>query len=160
MIASDMMTDKSGRTQMNIICINDSGVVFAEAVDCKAEMKSGAFIAGILRLIIERVRPEHVVALCMDGGSNYKSACKLLQKDFRHIEVYIEAWVMDGAWWKKAEFFVQLMELPYPVMGRTDSSAKGMMGVIYDIMLQLTEELDALLDGKDSRLSRADKEGV
>ncbi|CAI5504349.1 unnamed protein product [Closterium sp. Naga37s-1] len=82
-----MMTYKSLHAQMNIICIKDIGVVFAEAVDYKAETKSGEFIAGILRPIIERYGPEHVVALCMGGGSNYQSACKLLQKDFPHIEV-------------------------------------------------------------------------
>ncbi|CAI7931066.1 unnamed protein product [Closterium sp. NIES-54] len=70
-IASDMMMDKCGRAQMNIICIDDSGAVFIETVDCKAEAKSGVFIAGILRPVIEKVGPEHVVALCTDGGSNY-----------------------------------------------------------------------------------------
>ncbi|CAI7798474.1 unnamed protein product [Closterium sp. NIES-54] len=81
-----MMTEKSLRAQMNIICINDIGVVFVEAVDYKAETKSGEFIAGILRPIIERVGPEHVVALCMGGGNNYQYACKLLQKDFPHCQ--------------------------------------------------------------------------
>ncbi|CAI7775023.1 unnamed protein product [Closterium sp. NIES-54] len=65
---------------------------------------------------------------------------------------------MDAAWWKKAEFFVQLMELPYLVMRRTDSAAKGMMGVMYDIMLQLTKELDLLLAGKDCKLKAVEKE--
>ncbi|CAI5512376.1 unnamed protein product [Closterium sp. Naga37s-1] len=53
-IASDMMRDKSGRAQMNIVCINASGAVFQEAVDCKAETKTGAFIVSVLRPIIEK----------------------------------------------------------------------------------------------------------
>ncbi|CAI5996680.1 unnamed protein product, partial [Closterium sp. NIES-64] len=85
-IASDMMRDKSGRAQMNILCINASGAVFQEAVDCKAETKSGAFIMSVLQPVIEKVGPEHVVAICTDGGSNYVSAAKLLQKKYPHIE--------------------------------------------------------------------------
>ncbi|CAI7733651.1 unnamed protein product [Closterium sp. NIES-53] len=67
---------------------------------------------------------------------------------------------MDSAWWKKVDVFVQVMELFYNVMRRTDSVAKGMMGQLYDNMLQLTEELDKLLDGRECMLSRADKEKV
>ncbi|CAI6012252.1 unnamed protein product [Closterium sp. NIES-65] len=85
-IASDMMRDKSGRAQMNILCINASGAVFQEAVDCKAETKSGEFIVSVLQPVIEKVGPEHVVAICTDGGSNYVSAAKLLQKKYPHIE--------------------------------------------------------------------------
>ncbi|CAI5980750.1 unnamed protein product [Closterium sp. NIES-64] len=123
---------------MNIICINHTGVVFAEAIDYKAKTKSGEFIAGILRPIIVRCT----------------RAC------LRSPKLHVKGWVMDGAWWKKAEFFVQLMELPYMLIRRTASAAKGMMRVIYDIMLQLTEELDTLLEGTDCRLSKVDKEGV
>ncbi|CAI7783672.1 unnamed protein product [Closterium sp. NIES-54] len=67
---------------------------------------------------------------------------------------------MDSAWWKKEDVLVQVMELFYNVMRGTDSTAKGMMGQLYDNMLQLTEELDKLLDGRECKLSRADKEKV
>ncbi|CAI7890878.1 unnamed protein product [Closterium sp. NIES-54] len=82
-----MMQDKGGRAQMNIICINDNGAVFIEAVNCKAATKSGVFIVGVLRPIIERIGAEHVVALCTDGGSNYKAAGKLLQKEWPHLDL-------------------------------------------------------------------------
>ncbi|CAI7735440.1 unnamed protein product [Closterium sp. NIES-54] len=82
-IASDMMQDKGGRAQMNIICINDNGAVFVEAVDCEAATKSGVFIVGVLRSIIERIGAEHVVALCTDGGSNYKAASVYTQNTIR-----------------------------------------------------------------------------
>ncbi|CAI5975174.1 unnamed protein product [Closterium sp. NIES-64] len=85
-IASDMMRDKSGRAQMNIICINDNGAVFQEAVDCKAETKSGAFIVSVLQPIIEKIGSQHVVAFCSDGGSNYVSASKKLQEIYPHLE--------------------------------------------------------------------------
>ncbi|CAI7746544.1 unnamed protein product [Closterium sp. NIES-54] len=85
-IISDMMTDKIGRGQMNIICINASGAVFQQAVDCKAKTMSGAFIVRVL-LIIEKVGPKHVDAICTDGGTNYVSAGKLLQKKYPHIEI-------------------------------------------------------------------------
>ncbi|CAI5964204.1 unnamed protein product [Closterium sp. NIES-65] len=263
-ISSDMMQDTSGRAQMNVICINDTGAVFVEAVDCKAATKSGSSIAGVLQPIIERIGAEHVVALCTDGGSNYKAAGKLLQKEWPHLDLVLcathvmdllmedigkmdwaqvivtqadniinfvrshqwtraflrlpemhgekkslqalrtagtrfgtqyiavsrlreirpqlqamvahkdwaekggdtltgadfEGWVSDTAWWKKVDFFVQLMEVFYIVMWRTDSAAKGMMGQLYDIMLQLTEELDKLLDGRECKLSRVDKDKV
>ncbi|CAI5950835.1 unnamed protein product [Closterium sp. NIES-65] len=211
-IASDMMTDKSGRAQMNILLLNDAGAVFVKAVDCKMELKSGAFVAGILRPIIKKIGPENVAVLCMDGGSNYASACKLLQAEWPHIEHVpcathvldllmedigkmewardvlrsqllqmvvhdgwkkmkgkkgtkekkttacdFEAWVMDVDWWEKAGFFLQMMEVPFMVMRRTDSQAKGMMGAIYDIMLQLTEDMAKLLDGDMCKLKEEEK---
>ncbi|CAI5463704.1 unnamed protein product [Closterium sp. Yama58-4] len=258
------MRDKSGHEQMNIICINDSGAVFQGAVDCKAETKSGAFIVSILQPIIEKIGPQHVVAFCTDGGSNYVSAGKLLQKMYPHFEIVpcathvlyllmedigkmdwaqevvpvandiisfvrshtwtraflrcpelhgeerslqplrsagtrfgtnfivvsrllqihsqltqmvthkdweekggstltgktFAASVLDVEWWKKAKTFVKVMELPYKVMRRTDGEAKGRMGELYDIMLQLTEDLRELLEKDDSGLKRVDKEGV
>ncbi|CAI7862601.1 unnamed protein product [Closterium sp. NIES-53] len=224
---------------MNIICINDTGAVFVEVVDCKAATKSGAFIVGVLRPIIERIGEEHVVALCTDGDSNYKAAGKLPQKEWPHLDFVLcathvmdllmedigkmdwaqvivtqadniinfvrghqrtcaflrlpqlhgeqkslqalrpagtrfgtqyiamsrlrairpqltamvahkdwaekggntlmgsdfEGWVSDPVWWKKVDFFVQLMEVFYIVIRRTDSAAMGMMGQLYDIML-------------------------
>ncbi|CAI5966215.1 unnamed protein product [Closterium sp. NIES-64] len=71
-----------------------------------------------------------------------------------------EAWVMDVDWREKAGFFVQLMEVPFMVMRRTDSQAKGMMGAIYDIMLQLTEDMAKLLDGDMCKLKEEEKEEV
>ncbi|CAI5996681.1 unnamed protein product [Closterium sp. NIES-64] len=52
------------------------------------------------------------------------------------------------------------MALPYKVMRKTDGPAKGMMGAMYDMMLQLTEDLSALLESADCPLSDADKEGL
>ncbi|CAI5498629.1 unnamed protein product [Closterium sp. Naga37s-1] len=46
--------------------------------------------------------------------------------------------VMDDEWWTKATYLVELLALPFKVMRATDSNAKGMMGTIYDLMLQLT----------------------
>ncbi|CAI5504358.1 unnamed protein product [Closterium sp. Naga37s-1] len=73
-------------------------------------------------------------------------------------EEQFEGWVMDGVWWKKAEFFVQVMELPFIVMRRTNSEAKGMMGAIYNIMLQPTDELTTLLDSEECRLKEEETE--
>ncbi|CAI5982153.1 unnamed protein product [Closterium sp. NIES-65] len=209
------------------------------AVDCKAVTKSGKFIASVLRPIIERIGAEHVVALCTDGGSNYKKAGKLLRKEWPHLEIVpcathvldllmeevgkmewaqvvvtqadnmisfvrghqcmraflrgrelhgekkslpltamvthkdwlerggstvtgadFDGWVMDQGRWKKVDVNLQVMDLFYNVMRRTDSEAKGMMGQLYDIMLQLTEELDKLLEGRECKLKSADKEKV
>ncbi|CAI5931735.1 unnamed protein product [Closterium sp. NIES-64] len=244
--------------------IEKAGAVFQEAVDCKAETNSGAFIMSVLQPVIEKVGPEHVVAICTDGGSNYVSATKLLQKKYPHIEFvpcathvldllledfdsmawaqevvpvatdmisfirshtwtraflrcpelhgeekslqplrpagtrfgtqYIavsrlreirpqltamvthkdweekgrkqltgkdfEASVLDVEWWAKVDTFVNVMALPYKVMRKTDGPAKGMMGAMYDMMLQLTEDLSALLESADCPLSDADKEGL
>ncbi|CAI5938228.1 unnamed protein product [Closterium sp. NIES-64] len=65
----------------NVLLINNSGAVFVESIDTKMEMKTGGYIASILRPIIEKVGPENVVALCFDGGSNYAAACKVLMRD-------------------------------------------------------------------------------
>ncbi|CAI6008264.1 unnamed protein product, partial [Closterium sp. NIES-65] len=85
-VASDIFSDKAGRPQANVLLINDSGAVFVESIDTKMEMKTGGYIAGILRPIIEKVGPENVVALCFDGGSNYAAACRVLMREYPHIE--------------------------------------------------------------------------
>ncbi|CAI5988693.1 unnamed protein product [Closterium sp. NIES-65] len=263
-IASDMMKDKSGRAQMNVVFINASGAVFQEAFDCKAETKTGAFIVSVLQPLIEKLGPEHVVAICMDGGSNYVSAGKLLQKKYPHLEFvpcathvldllledfggmdwaqevvsvatdmitflrshtwtraflrcpelhgekkslqplrpagtrfgtqYIvvsrlkeirqhlvnmvthtdwtekgrkqqtgttfEKAVMDVEWWGKVDTFVMVMELPYKLMRKTDGPAKGKMGALYDMMLQLTVDLTELLERADCKLKESEKEDL
>ncbi|CAI5499316.1 unnamed protein product, partial [Closterium sp. Naga37s-1] len=62
-IASDMFSDTAVRPQANVLLINDSGAVFVESIDTKMEIKTGGYIAGILRPIIEKVGPENVVAV-------------------------------------------------------------------------------------------------
>ncbi|CAI7833803.1 unnamed protein product [Closterium sp. NIES-53] len=54
--------------------------------------------------------------------------------------------IMDETWWKTAEFFTKLMAKPFAVMRATDATTKGMMGRLYDSMLQLTEDVDDILD--------------
>ncbi|CAI5479571.1 unnamed protein product [Closterium sp. Yama58-4] len=260
-LSSDIMTDKNGRPQANVLLINDYGAVFTESVDCKLEQKTGSYIASVLRPIVKKVGPEHVVSLCVDGGSNYASAFKELALEWPHIEfvpcathvmdllmedvgrmdwaknvveraneiityvrshhftrgylrspqvqggkgkqvlkpagtrfgtqfiavsrlcevrvslvqmVLSEDWVefaktrkegaasfksniMDDPWWKKAPYFSALLKLPFVVMRATDSTKKGMMGRIYDMMLQLTEDVNAKLEEADEVLTRADK---
>ncbi|CAI5480248.1 unnamed protein product [Closterium sp. Yama58-4] len=259
-VSSDLMTDRCGRPQANVMLVNDSGAVFVEAIDCNMESKTGGYIASLLRPIIEKVGPQNVVALCMDGGSNYGAACKELMADWPHIEYvpcathvldllledvgkitwckdivdqcgdmityvrnhhftrnYLRSkkvkggkgkqlvkpagtrfgtnyialsrlvelrstlsqmvlseefanWsagarkttadtfrgqVMDDAWWKNAAYLAELLAIPFKVMRATDSSAKGMMGTIYDLMLQLTEDVNDKLEAGEKTLPRA-----
>ncbi|CAI5948098.1 unnamed protein product [Closterium sp. NIES-64] len=63
-----------------------------------------------------------------------------------------EAMIMDAVWWKGAEFFVALLKIPFVVMRKTDSTAKGMMGRMYDLMLQLTEDINAKLEEEEAGL--------
>ncbi|CAI5955388.1 unnamed protein product [Closterium sp. NIES-64] len=259
-VSSDLMTDRCGRPQANVMLVNDSGAVFVEAIDCNMESKTGGYIASFLRPIIEKVGPENVVALCMDGGSNYGAACKELMADWPHIEYvpcathvldllmedvgkiswckdivdlcgdmityvrnhhftrnYLRSnkvkkekgkqlvkpagtrfgtnyialsrlielrstlsqmvlseefanWsagarkqtadtfrgqIMDDAWWKNATYPAELLAIPFKVMRATDSSAKGMMGTIYDLMLQLTEDVNDKLEAGEKILPRA-----
>ncbi|CAI5496673.1 unnamed protein product [Closterium sp. Naga37s-1] len=65
-VSSDMMTDRCGRPQANILLVNDSGAVFEQAVDCNMESKTGGYIASLLRPVIDKVGPENVVAVCTD----------------------------------------------------------------------------------------------
>ncbi|CAI7852584.1 unnamed protein product [Closterium sp. NIES-53] len=46
-VSSDMMTDRCGRPQANILLVNDSGAVFEQAVDCNMESKTGGYIASL-----------------------------------------------------------------------------------------------------------------
>ncbi|CAI5951636.1 unnamed protein product [Closterium sp. NIES-64] len=70
------------------------------------------------------------------------------------------AQVLDTAWWKTAEFFTKLMQLPFKAMRMTDGEAKGMMGRIYDVMLQLTEDVEALVDANEEQLCISDKKQI
>ncbi|CAI7824773.1 unnamed protein product, partial [Closterium sp. NIES-54] len=85
-IASDMMTDVAGRAQANIMFINDFGAVFLESVDCDMLKKTGTYIAGMLKPVVEKVGPNKVVAFCTDGGSNYAKAGRKLLEEWPHIE--------------------------------------------------------------------------
>ncbi|CAI5994048.1 unnamed protein product [Closterium sp. NIES-64] len=239
---------------VNVLLVNDSGAVFTDSIDCNMERKTGGYVAGILRPVVEEVGPENVVAFCMDGGSNYAVAVKQLLQEWPHIQdvpcdthaldllmedvgkmgwakpvvdkggeissfvrnhhwtrgylqkpelvegkvlqalkpagtrfgtnyiaisrlcamhgsltkmVTSEGWkewavggrkkscdgfsalIHDAAWWKTAEFFVALLKLPFKVMRQTDGHAVGMMGRLYDLMLQLTEDVGGLLDADE-----------
>ncbi|CAI5480502.1 unnamed protein product [Closterium sp. Yama58-4] len=68
--------------------------------------------------------------------------------------------VMDVEWWGKVDTFVKVMELPYKLMRKTDGPAKGMMGALYDLMLQLTVDLTELLERADCKLEESDKEAL
>ncbi|CAI7906852.1 unnamed protein product [Closterium sp. NIES-54] len=85
-VSSDMMTDRNGRPQANVLLVNDSGAVFTDCIDCNMERKTGGYVAGILRPVVEEVGPENVVAFCMDGGSNYAVAVKQLIREWPHIQ--------------------------------------------------------------------------
>ncbi|CAI5958305.1 unnamed protein product [Closterium sp. NIES-64] len=86
-IASDMMSDRNGRAQANFLCVNEDGAVFMESVDRGMERKTGRYIASLIRPVITKVGPENVVALCMDGASNYAAATREIVKEWPHIEI-------------------------------------------------------------------------
>ncbi|CAI7809651.1 unnamed protein product [Closterium sp. NIES-53] len=265
-VASDMFSDKAGRPQANVLLINDSGAVFVESIDTKMEMKTGSYIAGILRPIIEKVGPKNVVALCIDDGSNYAAACRELMTEYPHSEhipctthdldllmedigkmgwakdivtrgdtlisfvrnhhftrgymrselvnggkakqvlkpagtrfgtnyiainrlcevrvgltqmVLSDDWcewttaakrvgadtfkdnIIDATWWTHADFFAKLMKLLFVVMRKIDSDAKGMMGRLYDLTLQLTEDIrDFLNEHAEGVLPRGEVGGI
>ncbi|CAI5513459.1 unnamed protein product [Closterium sp. Naga37s-1] len=54
-VSSDMMTDRCGRPQANVLLVNDSGAVFEQAVDCNMESKTGGYIASLLRPVIDKM---------------------------------------------------------------------------------------------------------
>ncbi|CAI5458566.1 unnamed protein product [Closterium sp. Yama58-4] len=264
-ISSDMMTDRRGRPQANVILVNDSGAVFFDCIDCNMERKMGGYVAGILRPVVEEVGPENVVEFCMNGGSNYAVAVKHLIREWPHIQdvpcathvldllvedvgkmpwanpvvdkggeitsfvrnhhwtrrymrtpelvegkvlealkpagtrfgtnyiaiswlsamrsslvnmVTSDHWkewavgdrkkscdgfralIHDAAWWKTAEFFIALLKLPYKAMRQTDGHAVGMMGRMYDVMLQLTEDVGDLLDENEEQLINGEKDQI
>ncbi|CAI5993795.1 unnamed protein product [Closterium sp. NIES-64] len=258
-VSSNMMTDRCGRPQANVLLVSDSGAVFKQAVDCHMESKTGGYIVSLLRPVIDMVGPENVVAICTDGSSNYASAARKIASTWPHIEhvpcathvldlmmedvgkmgwakglvekggmminfvrnhhftraymkkgggkqvlkpagtrfgtqyialarlcevrgglakmVLSDEWnewavgdkdrkiatekfkaaVMDEEWWGLAGFFTSLMAVPFKAMRATNSSAKGMMGKMYDIMLQLTEDMNDKLDEAGDYLTRAEQ---
>ncbi|CAI5978679.1 unnamed protein product [Closterium sp. NIES-65] len=78
-------------------------------------------------------------------------------KDRKTAAEKFRAAVMDEEWWGVAEFFSSLMAVPFKAMRATDSSAKGMMGKLYDIMLQLTEDINDKLDASGDFLTRTER---
>ncbi|CAI6004647.1 unnamed protein product [Closterium sp. NIES-65] len=169
-VSSNMMTDRNGRPQANVLLVNDSGAVFTDCIDCNMERKTGEYVAGILRPVVEEVGPENVVAFCMDGGSHYAVAVKQLLQEWPHIQdVPCATHVLDllmedvgKMGWAKltAEFFVALLKLPFKVMRQTDGHAVGMMGRLYNLMLHLTEDVGGLLDADEEQLSDRDKDKI
>ncbi|CAI5988945.1 unnamed protein product [Closterium sp. NIES-65] len=116
---------------------------------------------GTLYIAVSRLcqlRSQLLQMVMHDGWKKMKG--KKGTKEKKTTACDFEAWVMDVDWWEKAGFFVQLMEVPFMVMRRTDSHAKGMMGAIYDIMLQLTEDMANLLDGDMCKLKEEENEEV
>ncbi|CAI6001306.1 unnamed protein product [Closterium sp. NIES-65] len=70
------------------------------------------------------------------------------------------AQVLDDAWWRTTEFFCKLMKLPFMAMRKTDGDAKGMMGRMYDVMLQLTEDVGTVVEEDEEQLSYSDKVNI
>ncbi|CAI7867294.1 unnamed protein product [Closterium sp. NIES-54] len=192
-VASDMMTDRNGRPLANVFLVNDAGAVLHVCEDCNMEKKTGGYIVGLLKPVVEEVGAENIVAFCMDGGSNYAAlkpagtrfgtqyitVSRLCALRNSHTQMVLsDLWkdwavgdrkkaaegfavqVLDAAWWKTAEFFAKLMKLPFIAMRQTDGSTKGMMGRMYDIMLQLTKDVEALVDADEEQLSSTDKQQI
>ncbi|CAI5988942.1 unnamed protein product [Closterium sp. NIES-64] len=234
-VASDMMTDRAGRPQANVFLVNDAAAVLHMCVDCNMEKKTGGYIAGLLRPVVEEVVPcaTHVLDLLMEDvgklgwakrvvkrtgemtsfvrnhhwtrgylrtpelvegsvmqtlkpagtrfGTQYISVSRLCALRNSLTQMVLsdlwKAWaagdadrqkaadgfaalVLDAAWWKSAEFFVKLMKLPFMAMRQTDGEAKGMMGRLYDVMLQLTEDVEAIVEADEEHLSSTDKQAI
>ncbi|CAI5946800.1 unnamed protein product [Closterium sp. NIES-65] len=81
-------------------------------------------------------------------------------KDRKTAAEKFRAAVMDEEWWGVAEFFTSLMAVPFKAMRATDSSAKGMMGKLYNIMLQLTEDINDKLDASSDFLTRTERADI
>ncbi|CAI6009756.1 unnamed protein product [Closterium sp. NIES-65] len=190
-VASDMMTDRAGRPQANVFLVNDAAAVLHMCVDCNMEKKTGGYIAGLLRPVVEEVawvgekggeadwgndfvRPQPpldagVLADAGAGGgerdadmvlSDLWKAWAAGDADRQKAADGFAALVLDAAWWKSAEFFVKLMKLPFMAMRQTDGEAKGMMGRLYDVMLQLTEDVEAIVEADEEHLSSTDKQAI
>ncbi|CAI5989042.1 unnamed protein product [Closterium sp. NIES-64] len=84
----------------------------------------------------------------------------LRTKELVEGKVAFAARVLDDAWWRTAEVFCKLMQLPYKAMRLTDGDANGMIGRLYDVMLQLTEDVNNILDEDEQQLSSTDKEKI
>ncbi|CAI7813099.1 unnamed protein product [Closterium sp. NIES-54] len=170
-VASDMMTDRNGRPQANVFLVNDAGAVLHVCVDCNMEKKTGGYIAGLLKPVVEEIVPcaTHFLDLLMEDVEKLGWAKGVVDRagemnwvggDRKKAAEGFAAQVLDAAWWKTTEFFTKLMKLPFIAMRHTDGSAKGMMGRKYDIMLQLTEDVEALVDVDEEQLSRTDKQQI
>ncbi|CAI5980263.1 unnamed protein product [Closterium sp. NIES-65] len=84
--------DKERATDAALNAVTGQGGAGSKAKRGRMEdwrRQRGAFIVNILQPIIEKVGPEHVVAICTVGGSNYVSAGKMLQKKYPHIEIVL-----------------------------------------------------------------------
>ncbi|CAI5967368.1 unnamed protein product [Closterium sp. NIES-65] len=141
-IASDMMTDKNRRQHANVFLVNDSVAVFKDRVDCRMETKTGGYVASILRPVVEEVDSENVGWAV---GERKKATEKFALQ------------ALDTAGWRTAEFFCKLMKLSFMAMRKADGDAKGMMVLMYDIKLQLTEDVGTVVVEDEEQLSYSDK---
>ncbi|CAI6004045.1 unnamed protein product [Closterium sp. NIES-65] len=189
-LASDMMTDKCGRAQANVLLINNSGAVFREAIDCGVVDRTGEMSSFVrnhhwTRAYLrtkELVEGKVLQPLKRAGtrfGTQYIAMSRLCQlRSTLNAMVLSDRWkewasgsrketaeafaerVLDDAWWRTAEFFCKLMQLPYKAMRQTDADANEMMGRLYNVMPQLTEDVNNILDEDEQQLSSADKEKI
>ncbi|CAI7796803.1 unnamed protein product [Closterium sp. NIES-54] len=183
-IASDMMTNRNGRAQANVLLINDNGGMFTESIDYGKDQKTGTYIVDMLKPIVEEVGPHNVVALCTDGGSNYRSACrkdptlpggKVLQAlrpaGTRFGTLYIAMSRLCELEQKLIVLVTGDLWKGWAVGGREEGAEKFAKEVIdpaswksaaFFVKLlqrpyQLTEDMEKVLDADEQQLSRAEK---
>ncbi|CAI7790696.1 unnamed protein product [Closterium sp. NIES-53] len=68
-IASNMMTDRNGRAQVNVLLINNDGEMFTESIDCGKDQKIDTYIADMLWPIGRRPGPRTLWRCARMGGA-------------------------------------------------------------------------------------------
>ncbi|XP_020098383.1 uncharacterized protein LOC109717117 [Ananas comosus] len=77
-IMSDGWTDLKGKAFTNVIAYSPGGAIFMNSFECSKERKTAMYLKDILSSVIEDIRPDNVVQLITDNGSNFLVADDML----------------------------------------------------------------------------------
>jgi len=58
---------------------------FWKSIDATEYSQDHKFLLKEIKKVVDSIRPENIVQIVTDNGSNYKKACKLLGREFPHI---------------------------------------------------------------------------
>ncbi|KAF6165491.1 hypothetical protein GIB67_023320 [Kingdonia uniflora] len=84
-IMSDMWTDLSQRSYINVVAYSPKGAVFLNSFERSADKKTGTFLRDILVSVIDEIGAENVIQVITDNASNYGLAGVLIMDRYPHI---------------------------------------------------------------------------
>ena len=84
-IVSDGWSNVQRRPLIDVMVVRPRGKTFINTIDKFGAIKSGAYIADTLVIIIDEVGPNHVVQVMMENAKNCKNVSALITRQILHV---------------------------------------------------------------------------